>query len=853
MKEEIQRIAEIVNGQQIPKSFDETFGSIYDTEHQQFTLQENIIIDYKENFPSSKDLDYRSGLLKLMAAFHNSYGGIIIFGVRNDDFKPVGVDQEFDIEKYNSLFSDLFESPLEMIKRNFFLPVDGEVIKITSILIPRRTKLEPVASNRSYGQIREGSIFVRERHEAITATGRNFPRLFSRRTDILEELGDEISGLQFSAPPPPSTLPTFIGRDGLALKLWKWLLLDRKPRIYLSGPGGSGKSTLAYEFMEQVAQGWKDLYLRNGERADFVAFFSAKETELNVKTATEQSFSLRQFQDSTELFKLILSSVGAYHASEIKDCSRDELMEKIEGIFCDFNGILIIDDIDALSRAGLDTGEEELFLLASQARKSVRIIYTLRNDATYAKNAAIAVPGLDPESEVPPFIEACCKMFETDPPNAVQTENIIRESACLPLLIETIVGLKTNGSSYEQAIRDFRDKGGDAARSYLYQREYEKLSDSGKSRQVLAALMEYNGALNFDTICALINSSNAESIRHAINETANIFLKVSSLDDGTTAYSLTPSAYSFVRSYSKRLPYYPALVRAVEHFRKETAASTPREASIISICERLIRAKQFDEIISFSNELEENDTVRVNPKFMSLLGQSHVRAKHIDLIKARELFKSAQSFGYDDIFMLRAWYHAEKNSGYRLNEAIDVCKIVADNQKFSARHRSEFYAKIGECKSAQARGIQGKNNPDRTSLYANAAVHYAWAMHFASSTEEIDRAKTLDWFIRALQNYVNDSAGDFNVFVNSLERSIRTGLTFSKETSNAVAAQLVAASRSKDHRLLRKFQATLNSGIATIIRFSGKANRPNVIHFIESLEIGKKAFEVRIMQLSNRT
>lgn len=851
MKEEVQRIAEIVNGKQIPSSFEEALGSIYDAEHEQFTLQENILLDYKENIPNSKDVNYRSGVLKLMAAFHNAYGGIILFGVRNEDFKPVGVNQEFDIEKYNSLFSDIFDAPIEMIKRSFHLCVEGKTARVTLVLVPRRVRMEPVASNRSYGQIAEGAIFVRERHEAITATGRCYPRIFTRRTDILEEFGDEVSGLQFSAPPPPSTMPTFIGRDGLALKLWKWFLLDRKPRIYLSGPGGSGKSTLAYEFMEQVARSWKDLYLKSGERVDFVAFFSAKETELNVRTASEQRFSLRQFQDSTELFKLILTNVGAYLSAEIEHCSRDELLEKIENIFYEFNGMLIIDDIDALSRVGLDTGEEELFLLASQARKSIKIVYTLRNDASYAKNAAIPVPGLDPSSEVPQFVDACCKMFATGLPNVAQTESIIEESACLPLLIETIVGLKTNGSSYEQAIRDFKEKGGDAARSYLYQREYEKLSGSGKSRQVLAALMEYNGPLNFDTICALINSSNTESIRHAINETANIFLKVSSFDDGATAYSLTPSAYRFVRTYSKRLPYYPALVRAVDHFRKETATSTPKEASVISACERLIRAKQFDAIVSVANDLEENDTVRVNPKFMSLLGQSYARAKHIDLVKARDLFISARNLGYEDIFMLRAWYHAEKKSGYRLGEAIDVCKIVAESEKFSARHRSEFYAKIGECKSEQARGIQGSNNPDKASLYADAAVHYAWALHFAASTEEIDRAKTLDWFISVLQNYIYSSAGDFNAFTNSFEKSVRAGLSFSKESSSAISAQLTAASRSRDAKVLRRFQATLSSGIAAFTKFSGKGNKANVAHLLDAFEVGKKSFEVRIMQLSN--
>lgn len=853
MKEEIQNLYQIISNASLPREFDDLFSEVYDRKHNQFILQENVLLDYKETYPQGGDLDYRSGLLKLIISFHNVYGGIIVFGVRDVDFRPVGVVGEFDVEKYNALLSQVFGEKIELVKRSYTLTVSGEVTKIVVLLVPRRISVTPSVSKQSYGQIVAGAIYVRERHEAKIASSRHFPLLFSNRDEFYSDLSQDIVGLQYSAPPSPSTLPKFIGRDKLSFALWEWLLNDKKPRIYLSGAGGSGKSTLAYEFMDQVAKNWSGLKLRNGEKIDFVTFVSAKETELNVRTGVEQKYSLRQFADVESLLRLILTSVGGEETVDVEELCRNSLIDKLELLFDNFNGLIVIDDIDALSRAGLDTGEEDLMLLASQARKVVKIIYTLRNDASYARNAALPVPGLDEKIEIPEFIDACCTLFNTEKPNQSQIQELAIESSCLPLLIETIVGLRTNSSSYDQAIRDFRDRGGEAARSYLYQREYEKLQVNGKGRQVLATLMEYGRPLGFDAICALTNSGDSESIRIAINETANIFLKVSTAGDGTTVYGLSPSAAGFVRTYSKRLPYYRAIQRAVEHYRRDTAHSTPKEAATIARAERLLKSRQFDAVVTLSGELDESDTVWVNPKFMSILGRALVQANSSDLVKARELFRAAANFGFDDILMFRAWYHAERMSGYRFDEAIEVCQRVLGNSKYSDRYRSEFSSKIGECLSMQARQISGVDSPDKARLFADAVMYYSWAMHFAASTNDLDRSKTLDWFSRALHGYISGAAGDFSILLRSLEEPIKNGMSFNHETSQIIERLVSGAARSRDVRALRKSQGSLNGGIGSLTKAAGKRFKSNIAPLVNALENGKKSFELRIMQLSGQS
>jgi len=849
VKTEASAILTAISEKSLPSNFQTLFGDIYDCDNEQFSMQENIVLDYKVDFPSEKDGDYRSGLLKLFIAFHNTYGGVVLFGVRNEDFRPVGVERQFDIEQYNLLLTDIFGTQVELIRKNYNITVGGVERCISAVLIPKRTAAAPVSANRDYFQISKGTLYIRERHEAKTAKSHHLPLAFSQRDDPFSEADGYVSGIQYSSPPSPSTLPNFIGRTDLACSLWTWLVADKKPRIYLSGPGGSGKSTLAYEFLDQVALNWHGIKLRNGEKLDFALFVSAKETELDPSKGIEQSFSLRQFEDSEGLYRNILLNVGGYSKEEIEAQDLASLLEKISELFDEFNGLLVIDDIDALSRGGRDTGEEDLFLLCSQAKKNVKIIYTLRNDATYAKNSAIAVPGLDEASELPAFLEECCNLFKTPMPDAERTKDIARESSCLPLLVETIIGLRTNSSSYEQALRDFKEKGGDAARKYLYQREYEKLNGhDGRSRQILAALMEYNGKLGFDALCAITYAS-SEQVRSAINETASIFLKITTEEDGSTGYSLSPTALNFIRATSQKLSFYAAIKRAVEHFRADVAKSTPQEATKIFELERLLGAKKFDQIVLEVNQLKQDDAIRVNPKFSSILGQSYVQSSQPDYTKARELFQSAASFGYQDVPMIRAWFYADRKTGYRFEEAIKVCEMVADNAAFSDLHRSEFHSKIGECHAAQGRGISGAGNPDKLALLSQSVASYLWAMHFRGTAKHFDRAKTGDWLIRVMYNYVTSSNGDFGILLNKLEEPIKIGLTIDAEAAAVFSDPLSTISKSRDIKALRKSHGTLKSGLSRIQRVVGKKNVRNVGPLVEKLEACLKGLEMRIMQL----
>jgi hypothetical protein len=206
----------------------------------------------------------------------------------------------------------------------------------------------------------------------------------------------------------------------------------------------------------------------------------------------------------------------------IDTVSEDEVGLFLDELFATFNGLVVIDDIDTLTRDRRDTGEETLFLKAAISKKRTRILYTLRFPPTYALRNSITVPGLDYVSEFIPFVEACCAQFAVPPPSGDQFNTIYLASAGLPLIIETIVWIRKFSGNYADAISQYNDKGGDEVRRYLYQREYDRLEVGGKSQYVLSLLYLITDPVSFPTLVRLSNYT-SDQIRSSLTECAGIF------------------------------------------------------------------------------------------------------------------------------------------------------------------------------------------------------------------------------------------------------------------------------------------------------------------------------------------
>ncbi|MBR0761564.1 RNA-binding domain-containing protein [Bradyrhizobium japonicum] len=758
MQLEFQPILAAIETKQLPADFEALLGSLWDKSNSRFNTQETYVLDFKETVPPNFDEDYGIGILRLALGFYNSFGGLIVFGVRDQHLDIVGTSSWFDIETFNRTLTELAGMRAECLVRTYTIVIGEESRTLAVVLVPKREILPPAKLKRKIGKYSEGTLWVRERHEVIAATSRNFPMLYSERVAATD--GGSLDGgapVHRSFPPSPATMQEFVSREPLEESLWNWFVFGDQPRVYLHGPGGSGKSTLAFEFARKLTDAGGSIRTQGGDRLDYVIFISGKETEYNPQTGKEQAFALRQFTSASEQFAQILFHSGFLDEEETASTDEPALLAKFDELFANFSGLIVIDDIDALYRHDVDSGEEALFMKIVRGAKRTRVLYTLRTAPPHAKKSAIPVPGLELSTEFPEMIKICCSAFDVPAPGEVDTKELDRITSRLPLLMETVIGLRKFSGSYPEALNAFSERGGDDARRYLYQREYDRLDQRGKSRQLLAALALLEEPVDFSTLTQVLQSTR-DVLLDAMSECGSIFLSTQEGPSGDTLYQLAPPSIPFLLTVSRQLSYFGAIEKRVLHRKSTDIRISPREATILANLERSIRKEDFRAIADECEQLPSNDLALENPKIRSLLGQAYSALGGNFREKARESFKHAVGLGFYDVFMMRRWFHMEFTSGYGLPEAERICGIVINNNSLAPRVRGEFWGKLGSCWFSKSMNVVGVNRSKAIDHLRQSIACYMEAVRLGRGRDDI--SMTFDWMERPVERIIYLTSND---------------------------------------------------------------------------------------------
>jgi hypothetical protein len=761
MRTEIGGIVEAIEARELPLDFRGLCGEMWDENNKSFSAQETFVLDYKDKSPDNFSKGYGAGIVRLILAFHNTFGGVILFGVDDKTRKPMPNLVQLDNEALSDFVTSLTGSRVELVTRQYEL---GDNSFVQALLVPRREHQRPVSPQRDFDKFSKGTVWIRDRHSVRELGEAHLSMIFSDRAYLYRQDSETSSvSVHRTLPPSPATMQTFIGREGLLYDLWEWLTFDDRPRFYLHGPGGSGKSTLAYQFSKQVAEAGNRVSLGNGMALDYVIFVSAKETELNVLSATEQPFQLRRFSNSTEQFQAILVDSGHLSRSEAEALTDDALTFAIKSLFDTYSGLIVIDDVDALSRRGEDTGEEALFLAAMMTNKKTKILYTLRSPPTSALASSLKVPELRLHDEYPRFVESCAAQLKQAQPNQIELKELDSATSRLPLLIETIIGLHNVCGSYPAAVEQFRDRGGDAARRYLYQREYDRLERAGRSREVLAALNLLDEKVTFTVLSQILGFGDDE-VRNAIGHCGAIFLLSETREREETLFQLAPPAKRFITAVSQELKTFPALARRIDLFLREDAAYTPEESAYIVQLEQKVRAKKYQDTVDLFEEKGRNDPILANQKVQALVGQAYSHLGPDARTKARECFKAAYRLKHIDVFMARAWFYIENESDYGNKSAIEVCEKFLSMPKISSRHKAEFKSKLANCHLEQARRLKSISREKTIEHYSQSIEYYMSSLWIARYADQIDEEITLRWLAvpgREIISYLNDDLEPF--------------------------------------------------------------------------------------------
>lgn len=500
---------------------------------------------------------------------------------------------------------------------------------------------------------------------------------------------------------------------------------------------------------------------------------------MNPFTGHEQNFDLRQFTNKHEQFCEILYHAGLIDDTDQSHSNMDIAIKNLKALFDDFSGLIVIDDIDALSRQHVDTGEEDLFYLAAKARRSTKILYTLRHAPQHAINSSVIVPGLDTETEYHEFLDLCCRQFHVPNPPPDVTARIAEKTDCIPLLVETILGLRRDCSDYHTSLRMFEERGGEGARRYLYQREYDRLQARGKARLLLATLLLLGHPISFSDLIRIVPAPE-EEVRDALTEVSSIFLSTSLSDNGVTLYELSSPSVSFVKNVSVKLDYFASVRRAVEAFQSNVDKMPQREAAIVAKCDRLIRRKSYSEVVTLSKEHAPTEPLWQIPQFLALLGQALSRITPPNFTEAREHFRAAHSKGYWDVFMMRQWFFIENSTGYGWDEAERVCDLVINSPETTKRHISEFKAKKALTLTNRGRRLLFSDRERALYFLGRALIASIEGITVGRDVEEIDTAQSIEdlsrIYIIICQYYGDDLQNIFSTIESTIDITVDIGI-----------------------------------------------------------------------------
>lgn len=326
MRDELKTIHNAIEQRQLPATFDELFSPLWDDGAKRFHVQETYILDYKETIPSRFSDPYGSGIVRLVLSFHNSFGGLIVFGVKDRVLNIEGISEPFDVGNLNRVLTEFANVNFECVSKMYTIGTEDGDKSIVGLLVPRRGITAPAKLCKPLGIYPAGKLWVRDRHEVIEAGIRHLATLFSDRTSLPEDTESENTfPVHRSFPPSPATVKQFINRGDLLTTLWTWFVLVDQPRLYLHGPGGSGKSTLAFEFALLLAEYGHVVRDRNGNRLDYVVYISGKETALNPFTGEQQTFALRQFRNAQEQYAQLLYYSGFLDKSDLDNADAEQI------------------------------------------------------------------------------------------------------------------------------------------------------------------------------------------------------------------------------------------------------------------------------------------------------------------------------------------------------------------------------------------------------------------------------------------------------------------------------------------------------------------------------------------------
>lgn len=622
------------------------------------------LLDYKETFVKSS---YETGkLVRRVVSFYNSYGGLLVFGVREVEaetcFSVVGVAPE--IVEIESLKASVKEFTGERVQVSI-TPIevtrsDGTSASILFLHIPQRssslpplhfTKDGPSPDRNSKPIFVKDSVYYRRSDECIEAKGPRILELNSeRRNPYLEQDPQPLAGLfrvtriSHNLPDRNFVCPRFIGRDGIVNALWRWLGDDLSHAKVLAGEGGLGKSSIAYEFAERVSE-------TPGVPFEQVVWLTAKEKQF--KAFEDQYFKVpeRHYTTYDELL-LAICHYLPFTADEIEGATPVELRRMIKRGLMDHPSLIVVDDVDSLSSEEQRQVLELGMILGSSPS---RILLTTRFNQSFSADNVIKLSGFSLDEEYPQYLEALRERLSFPVLSESEIEKIHVTSSGSPLFTESLLRL-LRWTNVKGAIEQWKGERGSAVRAAALKREIDLLTPEAQRILLATAILGEASAVE---LCEVLGYT-PEQIERGLADLISLFLVAAPALASVPRFRVPDNTRRLVTDSASTLVTDRArLEREIQRFRTRSGKSTKddRVAIAISQAAALVRIGNFESALATIKDARH----RTKDHFDLLSYQATLCLKlappKID--DARKLARNAYTKGCRKSEVFDTWFEAE--------------------------------------------------------------------------------------------------------------------------------------------------------------------------------------------------
>lgn len=730
-------IVTAINNRQLPPTRTALLGSLLQDE-ETFVPQEGLYWDFKREWPFSYSDETFAGIARLICAFANTHGGVIIFGV-HDETRKAGHNKVVpNVDRLQQALKQLLSEQPEIVCRRYD---PGKPSAVDVLLVcPLLPDVVPTRFLQTLGKYRRNTIWVRQNNEVLAAEPRHVPMLYCRTTTQINV--NEESGLSGGLPPSPATIKRFVGRLTTIDSIFRWLKLSDEPRTFLYGKGGSGKTTIAYEVAKVLKLEGAQTKLNGGDSLDNVIFISAKQQMLDVMSQKATPFVGLDFTNERELYEAILT-LSNWTSESVEDLDLEQIKAEIRALFDLTSNFIVIDDIDTLTTKGLEAGFDFLYSVLWRSKRRSKLLYTIRNAPSQSLANSIEVRGLE-DGDYEEFVRVCADQFGVQPPDSdFLASKLSTVSERRPLVVESIIALRRTSGNYDRAAALFEEDSGEDVRSYVFQREWNFLPSDNYGRYVLAVLALHRDPVAFEDIVALTRYEEGR-VRDALADIREMFLQVNEVG-GETTFQLGALTSAFVFEQSKKLDLYPALKERVEKYKRNFYPENPilsrLKDRIDSLVARGIRSADND-LLQQALQSVTDPTISLkiseDPRFISLQAFVYASQSPPRIDDARRLFGHVFSMKFEpDIEQLKRWFFVERNSGHGIDQCLKICDFITQAKRYSEEDKIEFLSR-----KATNLYTRGRNEIYFSSEKGLSDIEESLRLHLLCYTKNFDIAST---------------------------------------------------------------------------------------------------------------